>query len=66
MSKYVSNKYNIKEKQDDENILGQLKDLEEEINEKYEVNIVGDISLPLSINFLSLKSSISYSFPKKL
>ncbi|WP_395476323.1 hypothetical protein [Rickettsia endosymbiont of Pantilius tunicatus] len=43
MSKYVPNKYNIKEKKDDENILGQLKDLEEETSEKYEVSIVGDI-----------------------
>lgn len=42
MSEYVSNEYNIKEKQDDENIWGQLKDLEEETNEKYEVSIAGD------------------------
>ncbi|HJD62160.1 MAG TPA: hypothetical protein LFW14_00945 [Rickettsia endosymbiont of Degeeriella rufa] len=48
MSEYVSNEYNIKEKQDDENILGQLKDLEEETNEKYEVSIVGDIRVRFS------------------
>ncbi|WP_341791280.1 hypothetical protein [Rickettsia endosymbiont of Gonocerus acuteangulatus] len=54
MSEYVSNQYNIKQKQDDKNILGQLKDLEEETNEKYEVNIVGDIRVrfPYPINKL--------------